>query len=259
MYKLITSFVMALALIFTLCACSKEPEVVDVALLKTSPEKFAGKRIKFYLDGVQGTIGTGADPSDPKGNLVSLDSRIVSDYRISMALKPDLIPKWTAANLEKYHEFTVTLTGTLAPVTFDKLGLYKFSADDFVINADNENSHGAYSGAKTADGLPSDALELPQPTRVLDANKIGLFPDQFKGKPLWIESMVSKDDFKPGVGDTVQLHTHGLTFIFSKELAASIYDKITGVSFLQIIGTLDAAKAADGTPLITVKHVRFVR
>lgn len=260
MHKLITSFVMTLALTFVLCACSQEPEVVDVASLKTSPEKFTGKRIKFYLDAVQGALGTGAEPSDTKGYLMSLDPRIASAYPISLILKPDLSSKWVAANLEKYRQYTVTLSGTLNAVTSGKLTFYDFVADDFVINADNDNSRGAYNGARSANGLPSAILELPQPTRVADLNKIGLFPDQYKGKPLQIEAMVTRDDFKPGVGDTVQLQTHVLTFSLSKELAASIYDKVSSsVSFLEITGTLDARKAADGTPLIAVKHVRFVR
>lgn len=264
MHKLITSFVTALALVLTICACSQEPEVVDVTTLKTSPEKFTGKRIKFYLDAVLGALGPGAEPSDPKGYLRSFDPRIAdplmaSDFRISMVLTPDLSSKWVAANLEEYHQYTVTLTGTLTAATFDKLTLYNFFADDFVINADNENSDGTYNGAMTSDGLPSDTVELPQPTRVTDVNKIGLFPDQFKAKPLLIEAVVSRGDFKPGSGDTVQLQTSALTFVLSKELAASIYDKVANVAYLEIVGTLDAVKAPDGSPLITVRHLRLVR
>lgn len=63
--------------------------------------------------------------------------------------------------------------------------------------------------------------------------------------------MVSKDDFKPGAGDTAQLRTSSVTFVLSKQLAANIYDKVAPAAYLEIIGTLDAAKAADGSPLIT--------
>lgn len=259
MRKIFALLAMLLASTFLLGACTQELVVVDATTLKTSPEKFAGKRIKFYLDGVQGTIGDGSDPSDPLGKLVSLDPRISSDFRITMALKPDLIPMWKGANLQKYHKFTVTLTGTLTPVTSEKFTLYNFSVDEFIINADTGTSPGSYRGAKTADGLPTETLDLPQPTRVDDVSKIGLFPEQFKNKPLQIEAMVSKDDFKPGLGDTVQLRTYALTFVLSKELAASVYNKVNSVSFLEITGTLDSAKAAEGNPVITAKQVRFVR
>lgn len=259
MHKIIVKFIVFLIVTLMLHACTREPEVVDASTLRDSPQKFEGKRIKFYLDAVQGALEKSAEHSDTKNYLISLDPRINSAFPISMVMKSDLSSKWAAANLDEYVQYTVTLTGTVHAVTAGKLSFYDFIADDFVINSYNDNSYGTYSGVKTPNGLPSEALEIPQPMRVVDVDKIALFPDQFKSKPLLIEMIVSKDDFKPGVGDNIQLKTAKLTFIFSKSLALSIYDSVNNASFIEIVGTLDAGIATDGTPLIAVKNVRFKR
>lgn len=259
MRKLITGFVIALALTATLCACSQEPEIVNITTLRSSPEKFVGKRVKFYLDRVQDSTGTGADSTDPAGYLMSFDNRMGYDFNISIMLMPKLLDKWTAANLDDRHEYTVTVTGDFSSTKLDKLTFYQLNVDDFVINSENEFSKVFYTGSKTADGLPAQTIVLPRPARVLDVNQIGLFPDQFKSKLLLIEAIVSKDNFKSGAGDTVQLRTSALTFVLSKKLTENIYDKVAPLAYMEIVGTLEVEKAADGSPMITVEHMRFVQ
>lgn len=259
MRKIIVGFVTTLTIIFTLFACSQGPEVVDITTLNSSPEKYVGKRIRFYLDAVQDRTGMASEFKDPTAYLMSFDTRMGNDFKISVMLKPNLLAKWEAANLDNEHEYTVTVTGNFTSMKLGKLTAYHLITDDFVINSESKFNSATYSGSKTTDGLPSETIDIPRPTRVLDVNKIGLFPDQFKSKSLMIEAMVGKDDFKPGAGDAVHLRTSSLTFVLNKKMAADIYDKVTTVAYLEIVGTLDAAKAADGSPMIVVKHLRFLR
>ena len=252
MFKVLTTLVIAVAFL-CLSACSQSAEEVDVTTLWSTPEKFSGKRVKFFLYGV-GAIELSTD-----GYLHPRDRRIGGDYKLQMRLSPTAREKFAQANLDPNLIYTMTFSGEVTQIQDGTLILHEVLADDFVINAEEDFAVGIVAALdrKGPSAFPTAIVQMPRPTTVTDLARVGLFPDEFKGKSLRIRGYFSKEDFKPGQGNAVELHAKGITFVMNKEVASSVYDKVQLISSLELVGRLESQKAADGTPKITVDTIKI--